>query len=351
MNSSTPGRTTPDGAQLRLAALLLLLFVSFYAVPFVWMLLFAAILLAVLLDGVTSWLERRTGWSRSWSYSLVLLVLAALVALTIAFAVPQLWDQVQRLSRQLPQAWDELRAQLERSGWGSTVRRVLPTLQESGKQGALASMSAGVLSSTFGLLADLVVFLFVGLYLAADPGLYAHGLTLLVPHRFRPRTREWLDTLGTTLRRWLVGRFLLMALNAVATAIGLVLLGIPLPILLGLLSGALNFIPNFGPILAAAPAVLLAFPSGPWSALYVAAFYFAYQMFDGYVLTPLVQQHTVWLPPALTIMSQVLLGVLFGPWGVVLAVPIAAVLVVSVKMLYLEDVLGEDVRLPGEQES
>jgi predicted PurR-regulated permease PerM len=327
-------------------SLTLLLLVSLFAVPYVWLLLFAAILLAVLLDALTSWASRLSGWSREWSYAFVLAALTATCVLLVAFAVPQLRDQVQRLSEQLPAAWEQVQSRLDRTAWGETARRLLPSPE--GRWQSLGTTSAGALSSTFGVMADLVVLVFVGVYLAADPDRYAHGMTILFPRGLRPRVRQWLDTTGTTLRRWLGGRSLLMLLNAVATAIGLWILGIPLPILLGLLSGLLNFIPNFGPILAAVPAVLLGFSVDMSTALYVALFYLGYQMFDGYVLTPLVQQRTVSLPPALTIMSQVLLGVLLGPWGVVLAVPLAAVGVVSVKMLYLEDVLDEHVHLPGD---
>jgi predicted PurR-regulated permease PerM len=328
-------------------ALTLLLIASLFAVPYVWLLLFAAILLAVMLDALTSGASRLSGWSREWSYALVLVALTTMFVLLVAFAVPQFRDQVQRLSEQLPAAWEQVQSRLDRTGWGETARRFLPSL-EGGWQQSLATTSAGALSSTFGVIADLIVLVIVGVYLAADPARYAHGMTILFPPALRPRVRQWLDTTGTTLRRWLVGRSLLMFLNTVATAIGLWALGVPLAILLGLLSGLLNFIPNFGPILAAVPAVLLGFSIDMSTAFYVALFYLGYQMFDGYVLTPLVQQRTVSLPPALTIMSQVFLGVLLGPWGVVLAVPLAAVGVVSVKMLYLEDVLDEQVRLPGD---
>jgi predicted PurR-regulated permease PerM len=150
------------------------------------------------------------------------------------------------------------------------------------------------------------------------------------------------SVLSVTLQRWLVGRLILMASNAVVTAFGLWLLGMRLPITLGIFSGLLNFVPNLGPFIAAVPAVLLAFVQGPWMALYEALFYLAYQMLDGYVLTPLVQRQTVALPLALTIMSQVLLGTL----GVLFAVPLIASTVVVAKMLYVRDVLGEAIDLP-----
>jgi predicted PurR-regulated permease PerM len=199
---------------------------------------------------------------------------------------------------------------------------------------------------TFGVFVDLFVLFFVGLYLAIDPGRYLRGFLRLFPGERRSRLREVATVLTVTLQRWIVGRLVLMLSNAIITALGLWLLGMRLPVTLGIFSGLLNFVPNLGTILAAVPAVLLAFVQGPSMALSVALFYLGYQMLDGYVLTPLVQRQTVALPPALTIISQVLLGALFGTYGVLFAVPLVASSLVAIKMLYLRDVLGERIELP-----
>jgi predicted PurR-regulated permease PerM len=137
--------------------------------------------------------------------------------------------------------------------------------------------------------------------------------------------------------------------NGVLSGVALWLLGIPLAFLLGVLTGLLNFIPNIGPILAATPAVLLALTEGPTTALWVALLYVVLQNLEGFVLTPLVQQRTVALPAAVIILVQVLLGVLMGTLGVLLATPLAASVLVLVKMLYVEDALGDPIDVPGEQ--
>ena len=133
-----------------------------------------------------------------------------------------------------------------------------------------------------------------------------------------------------------------MALNTVVTAVGLWLLGVPLALTLGLLSGLLNFIPNVGPLLAAAPALLIALTQGPTQALYVALLYLAYQSVDGYLLTPIVTQRTVAVPPAVTLLAQVLLGASAGLYGLLLASPLVAAGLVIVRLLYVEDILGDD---------
>ena len=170
----------------------------------------------------------------------------------------------------------------------------------------------------------------------------------LFPPQKRRRAQELLSALGTTLQRWLIGRLLLMTTNGIVTALGLWLMHVPLALSLGILSALLNFIPNFGPIIAAIPAVLIAFLEGPDKALAVAIFYVVYQNIDGYVFTPMVQKRTVALPPAITILAQVLLGVLLGTLGVLLAVPLAAAGLVAIKMLYIEDVFGEPIRTPAD---
>jgi predicted PurR-regulated permease PerM len=125
------------------------------------------------------------------------------------------------------------------------------------------------------------------------------------------------------------------------TWIGLSILGVPLALTLGLIAGLLSFIPNFGPILSALPALLLAFIESPRSALYVGGLYILVQLIESNIVTPLIEKETVELPPALTIMFQLSLAVLVGGLGLVLATPLLAVIMVLVQMVYIEDVLGD----------
>lgn len=119
-------------------------------------------------------------------------------------------------------------------------------------------------------------------------------------------------------------------------------------VVLGILAGLLDFIPYIGPILAAVPAVLIAFSESPMLALYVALLFIGLQAAEGYLLLPLIERRTVSLPPALTIIMQILLGAFFGLAGVALATPLTAVLAVLITMLYVQDVLGDQVSIPGE---
>jgi predicted PurR-regulated permease PerM len=134
-----------------------------------------------------------------------------------------------------------------------------------------------------------------------------------------------------------------MIVVGLLTAVGLWALGMPLALTLGLLAALLTFIPNLGPTLAVVPAALLALLQSPTKSLYVILLYLVIQAVESYLLIPLVQRQAVSLPPALTITAQVLLGILVGGFGLVLATPLTAAVMVLVRMLYIEDALGDSV--------
>lgn len=144
----------------------------------------------------------------------------------------------------------------------------------------------GVFSNTLGALANFVIVIAIGIYLAADPDAYVHGFARLFPKPRRARVLEVLAAIGTTLRWWLMGKFLSMIVVGVLTAAGLWLLGIPLAVTLALIAAALTFIPNIGPILAVVPAALLALLQSPMQVVYVCLLYLGIQTFESYLLTP-----------------------------------------------------------------
>jgi len=153
-----------------------------------------------------------------------------------------------------------------------------------------------------------VIILFVGIYFAASPTLYIEGFIKLIPQGRRTRIRDVLHQIGRTLARWLIGKSLSMLIVGVLTASCLSLLGVPLALILGIIAGLLDFIPYFGLIMADVPAVLIAFSISPHLALYTILLLTAIQLAEGYVLLPMIEAKTVSLPPALTIVMQLLFG-------------------------------------------
>jgi predicted PurR-regulated permease PerM len=316
------------------------------------LLVFTGLLLAVFFRGLSDWVSRRTRLSSNWSLSLVLLAILGVSALGVWLLIPSLRQQFAELTESLPQALEKLRASIGQYSWGQWILGQVPqNPQQITQTSNLFGRITGFFSNFLGVVANLFIILATGIYFAFDPKLYKVGVIKLFPGNRQKRAEEVLDTLGITLHNWLLGRIAVMTINGALTALGLWFLGIPMAIPLGIITGLLNFIPNIGPFLAAAPAVLLAFTESPTAALYVVVLFFIIQNLDGFVLTPLVEQETVSLPPVLVLASQLLLGILFGFMGVLLAVPIVAVVFVMVKMLYVEDVLGNQVEVKGEKEA
>lgn len=163
----------------------------------------------------------------------------------------------------------------------------------------------------------------------------------MVPKTRRARAAVVMDDTGEVLLRWLVGRLIEMTIIGILTWIGLLLMGVPLALALGLIAGTLSFIPNVGPVLSAIPAMLIASAGNPIMALYVGAFYLGLQAVESYVLEPYIVRKSADLPAALVVTFQLLMGTLMGLMGLTLATPLLAMITVLVERLYIEDVLGD----------
>jgi predicted PurR-regulated permease PerM len=340
-------------------ALFLLVWYSIYVL----FLLFAGVLLAILLRALAEIVAQYTRLSHRWALAVVLVVLALALGGFWWFAASSVTGQVVELSKDLPGAWQNFQERIR----GTTIGRFAmdhagaatrPTSQPTvvtappGGGGAITGELLGrfgmFLSTLVDLVAALVVVLFTGLFLAFDPKLYVRGVIRLVPPRFRLRAGEVLGAMGYTLKWWLIGQSITMLVIATATGIGLWLLGVRLALLLGMLAGLFNFIPNFGPLISMVPATLLALTDSPGKAIAVIVMFLVLQNLEGNVLTPMIQRKAVDLPPALGIISQILLSILVGAVGLMLAWPLAAVVVMGVKMLYVEDVLGDELPTPDD---
>lgn len=318
--------------------------------PNVLLLIFACVLLAILLHDVSGRVRRWTGLPHAAALAVVVLVLLTVIVGGGWLMAPQISRQSAELARAIPTSLQQLQETLARYPMLESLNAGMPSPDEITKQlGSLLPRAGLLFSGVLGVLGNVAIIAFVGIYLAAQPRAYVHGIILLVPRRRRERMREVMDELGKTLGQWLAGKALAMLVVGAVTTAGLALLDVPLALVLGIIAGLLDFIPYVGPIFAGVPAVLIAFTESPLLAGYVALLFLAIQLAEGYLLMPLIERRTVALPPALTIVVQVLMGALFGMAGVALATPLAAVAAVLITMLYVQDVLGDDVRTPSEQ--
>ena len=313
------------------------------------LLTFAGILFAIFLRSLSQGIYRYTPLGEGWALVVVVLGLVTLLGVGAWLLAPRVAEQGDRLIERLPRAVQQIKKQVEEYQWSRHLFAQAPQPEEMLPENAdVLTGAIGVFSTTLGALANVVIILFVGLFLAIEPKLYTDGLLRLVPIGKRARAREVLYAAGGALQWWLVGKVVAMLVVGVLTALGLWLLGVELALTLGLIAALLTFIPNLGPVLALVPAVLLALMHSPTRALYVILLYLAIQTVESYVLTPLVQRRTVSLSPALTITAQVALGVVLGGLGLVLATPLTVLLLVLIQMLYIEDTLGDSVKVPGQ---
>lgn len=207
---------------------------------------------------------------------------------------------------------------------------------------------AGVFSTVLSVTTSVLAVLAIALFLALQPRPYVSGLLRFARPERRDHYRGLLDALAQALRWWLVGRFASMAVVGVLSIVGLLLLGVPLAVLLGLLAGALCFIPFLGPVLSAIPALLVALGQSPQQALWVLLLYGGIQLIESNVLSPLIQQRAVSLPPALLLAAQIVMGGMFGLLGVLVATPFTVAVIVVVQVLYVRGALGDRMRLLGE---
>jgi predicted PurR-regulated permease PerM len=185
----------------------------------------------------------------------------------------------------------------------------------------------------------------LSIYVGADPDTYHDGLMKLFPRPWRKRAGEVLTAISISLRRWLVTQLIAMVVIGVVSTVVLLILGVPAAVPLGVIAGLLEFIPTVGPILSAVPAVAMGFVESPEKALAVIIAYVAIQQMENYLLIPFLMREGVNLPPALTIMAQALMALIFGFLGLLCAVPVLAATMVAVKMLYVQDVVGEPVEV------
>lgn len=248
----------------------------------------------------------------------------------------RLVEQFDDLARKLPAAIAKLVSWARERTIGEALWKVWRGTNADDVPWASVAVAATQALSAVG---GIGLVLVVGVYLASDPLMYREGVVRLVPPAYRGRVDDALLASGHALSRWLLGQGISMLFVGTSTAIGLALLGLPLALTLGLVAGALAFIPFFGPIASGVLAVLLAFMQGPELALYVAILCVVIQQIEGNLLMPLVQRWAVELPPVLGITAAVIFGLLFGLPGVILASPLMVVAMVLVRMLYVEGVL------------
>ncbi|GAA0549625.1 AI-2E family transporter [Chitinophaga japonensis] len=299
----------------------------------VFLLILAGALIALYFRGLGRLLNRKLHVPEKLSLPASIISSLLLLGLFCWFTGSQVQQQVAQLADMLPSAVENFRERLEADPIGQKVLKRLGSSEQTGK-------AAGILQSfftgTFGVLGDIYVVLFLGVFFTAAPAIYVKGFLRLIPPNARPRAQEVVNRVGADLTQWLKGKLLAMLVVAVLTAIGLLILGVPMVLALSLMAGALNFIPNFGPLIAMIPAVLVGLMEDPVTAALIVGLYALIQMVESNFITPQIQKRLIRIPPALIIIAQLFMGVLTGGWGLLLATPVTVILIILLHELYIK---------------
>lgn len=310
------------------------------------LLIFAAVLLAVLLSFLAELMTRYTPIPQRWSLSVTVVLVALLLVGFLALFGTQVGGQVVQVIEKLPQAID---AAGDRVGFTNASAEIEEAITSG--SGSVLSQLAGLGSTVAGALANLALVLVAAIYLAADPTLYQRGAIKLLPPGQHGRILDAMGVTGNALRLWFGGQLVTMALVGVVSAMAYWWIGLPSPLALGIIAGATNFVPYLGPILGAIPALVFALAIDLTTALWTLGAVVVIQQLEGNVITPFIQQRAVSLPPAVVLFAIVVFGIVFGLPGVFLAVPLTVTLMVLVKKLWVRQVLGEETAVPGEDEN
>jgi predicted PurR-regulated permease PerM len=297
--------------------------------------MFAAMLLAVILSLLADLTSRYLTLPRRWSLPLVAVILVLAITGFVWGFGGQIARQVAGVLDQLPEAFDSIGKMVDIPDASERLTQAIA----SERGGQILVRTLTISYSALGVLADIAVVLGSAIYLAVDPSLYRRSVAKLVPARQQDRVTEAMTSVGQALGRWAGGQ--IMAMIGVGTLSGLAFwaIGLPSPLALGIIAGLTNFIPLLGPILGATPALLFALAIDPVTALWTVGAVIVIQQVEGNVLTPLLQQQAVSLPPAATVFALVVFGVLFGWLGIVLAVPLAVAVMVLVEKLWVKQAL------------
>lgn len=329
---------------------------------------FAGVIFAVIINGLAGIIRRYIPISRGWSIATVGVIILILITSFGFIFGSQIVKEFDQFTEKLPQQISQLRETISEWPMGDEMidgkdengeageQEENEAQENNGEENKLEDdMPAGAGEKAFEIgvnivdvLATFGLIVFIGIFFVIDPETYKKGIALLFTKERADRVNEALETSGNALWNWLSGQFIVMTFVGVTVTIGLMIIGVPLALVLGIIAGSAEFIPIIGAWIGAVPAILLALSVDGQTALYTAILYLVIQQIESNILSPLIHQHMVHIPPAVVILSVVAFGLLFGIAGVILATPLAVITMVLVGMFYVQDVLGKEVKIPGQ---
>ncbi len=299
----------------------------------IFLLVLAGTLIAIFFRGLSNFIHRKTKWQEGICVAISIIGTLLIIAGLFWLIGAKVQMQMNELMETIPKTIDNAKAHLNDSAIGEKIMERMSSKKSMDKAQVFAEK---FFKSTFGVFGDIYVVLFIGIFFTISPQMYTKGIVQLIPVKGQKKAHQVIDKLGDQLLSWLKGKLFSMFVVFVLTAIGLAIIGIPLWLVLAIFAGLISFIPNFGPLIALIPAVLVALMQSPTTAALVAGLYILIQFIESNFITTLIQKKLINMPPALIIIAQLVMGVLTGGWGLVLATPLTVIVIVLVQELYLK---------------
>jgi predicted PurR-regulated permease PerM len=298
------------------------------------LMILAGVLISVYFHGLADIIERRTKWGRKLCMTLSVLGSFLILATLFWFMGTKIQGQIAVLSESLPQTISNFKARLGESPLGAKVLEYFA----GGNSDKIFATAQTFFSTSFGVMGNIYIIMFLGIFFTSDPLLYKDGIIKLFPDKNKPMARQVIERASQALKGWLKGMMLSMVLITLMLTTGLTIIGIPVALVLALITGLLKLVPNFGSLAAMIPGVLLALTKDVNTAIITALLYMISQTIVSNIVTPLIQKKMINIPPALTIVSQVIMGTLSGVLGIILAVPVLSILIILVDELYIKKI-------------
>lgn len=311
---------------------------------------------------------------RGIASALIVFTVVAALGGTLAWTGPTLIEQSQELQTQVPAALEKLQKWVDTQR-GTVIGTVIKSAAApstpvvpgpvpnttAGRRAAaaqadsLALPSAAIkqkatalmvgaskylfsfLTNTLTILGGVVMIIFLSIYIGAEPEVYRGWILSVVPAHHRAQMRLVLGEMSTVLRKWLVTQMIAMVVIGVASMAVLLVMGVKAPYALAIIAGLMEFVPTIGPLISAVPAVLMAFVDSPQLALWVAVAYWGIQFVENNLLIPFLMRGEMDLPPAITLVAQALMTVVFGFIGLMVAVPLTAAVLVPIRMVAIRE--------------
>jgi predicted PurR-regulated permease PerM len=311
------------------------------------LLAFLAVVLATVLNRVVRQLTR---WrlKRGFAIALTLIALFTLAAVSLSVVIPPFTDQVRQWLDQAPvevariSDWIEQLDQQVPTDLSEELQRLDMVIRD------IPQLISGVFNNfflffrgTLALLVNSLLVLVISIMLLANPKAYRQAFVMLFPQFYRCRVQIILDQCETALVGWSIGILFNMTVITLMSFVGLMVIGVPLPIANASIAGILTFLPNVGPVLSVIPPALLGLLEAPWKGIAVVGLYILIQQLESNFLTPLIMKRQVSLLPAITLISQLIFGLLFGFLGLFLALPLVVVGQVWLQKLLIGDVMNK----------